>query len=191
MNVTQCELAGLCVIELPIFHDSRGFFMERFHEKKLAQHGLPTHFPQDNHSRSNPKVLRGLHCQHTPPQGKLVGVINGRIWDVAVDVRPTSATYGQYFGLELSDNNGKLLWIPPGFAHGFCVLGDKPADVFYKVSELYNPATETGIAWDDPEIAIDWPISDPIISDRDRQLQRFAEYKQNPPVWETSGLVNA
>lgn len=184
MKVTQCELKGLCVIELPIYHDSRGFFMERFHESKLGEHGLPTHFPQDNHSRSNPQVLRGLHCQSTPPQGKLVGVINGAIWDVAVDIRPDSPTFGKSFGIELSDSNGKLLWIPAGFAHGFCVLGDKPADVLYKVSALYNAATETGIAWNDPELNVAWPISNPIVSDRDNQLQSFADYKRNPPAWE-------
>jgi dTDP-4-dehydrorhamnose 3,5-epimerase len=183
MKVTQCELEGLCVIELPIYHDNRGFFMERFHENKLSDYGLPRHFPQDNHSRSHPGVLRGLHCQHTPPQGKLVGTINGRIWDVAVDIRPDSATYGQHFGLELSDTNGKLLWIPAGFAHGFCVLGDKPADVLYKVSELYSPASETGILWNDSELNIQWPISNPIISDRDLQLGSFATYKLNPPAW--------
>jgi dTDP-4-dehydrorhamnose 3,5-epimerase len=183
MKVIPSELKGLCVIELPVYHDSRGFFMERFHESKLAAHGLPTHFPQDNHSRSNPGVLRGLHCQHTPPQGKLVGVIHGSIWDVAVDIRPDSPTFGQSFGLELSDSNGKLLWIPAGFAHGFCVLGNKPADVLYKVSELYSPNAETGILWNDAELNVPWPIRNPIISERDSALPSFADYKLNPPLW--------
>lgn len=183
MNILSTPLQGLAVIELNVYRDSRGFFVERFNEEKFKAHGLPTHFPQDNHSRSIPGVIRGLHCQHTPPQGKLVGVLSGSIWDVAVDIRPESPTFGQHFGLELSAENGKLLWIPAGFAHGFCVLGNENADVLYKVSALYNPCSETGIAWNDKDFAIDWPVSNPIISERDQHMQSFAEYKLNPPKW--------
>ncbi len=183
MNILTTPLQGLAVVELDIYRDMRGFFVERFNEEKFRAAGLPIHYPQDNHSRSTPGVIRGLHCQHTPPQGKLVGVLHGRIWDVAVDIRADSSTFGQHFGIELSAENGKLLWIPAGFAHGFCVLGDESADVMYKVSALYNPASETGIAWDDKELAINWPVANPIVSERDQKLQSFADYKQNPPAW--------
>lgn len=183
MKVTETPLKDLLVVELDVHGDERGFFIERFHREKFAELGLPTDFPQDNHSRSAPNVLRGVHCQHTPPQGKLVGVMRGRIWDVAVDIRPSSATFGKYFGIDLDDTNGKLLWVPPGFAHGFCVTSDDLTDVFYKTTAVYNPSGEAGIAWDDPELAIDWPVKNPIISERDKQQQSFAEYKQNPPDW--------
>lgn len=183
MKVIETPIADLKVIELDIFKDNRGFFIERFNEAKYQAAGLPITFPQDNHSRSSPNVLRGLHLQPEPPQGKLVGVLRGKIYDVAVDVRPNSKTFGKYFGIELSDTNGKLLWIPQGFAHGFCVLGDEEADVLYKVSNLYNPKGEIGIKWDDTEINISWPIKNPIVSDRDKALKTFAEYKKNPPKW--------
>lgn len=179
MKVNTTEISGLLIVELDIHKDSRGFFMERFNEKKFREYGLPVKFPQDNHSRSAPNVLRGLHMQHTPPQGKLVGALTGRIYDVAVDARPDSPTFGKYFGIELNEDNGKLLWIPPGFAHGFCVLGDKTADVSYKVSEIYNMPGEIGIRWDDPEIAIKWPLANPLVSDRDRNLPSFADFKSS------------
>jgi dTDP-4-dehydrorhamnose 3,5-epimerase len=125
-------------------------------------------------------VLRGLHYQTAPAQGKLVGVVRGRIWDVVVDIRPSSPTYGRHSAVELTDLNGRLLWIPAGFAHGFCVLGDEPADVLYKVDALYNPASEGGIRWDDPELGIAWPIERPVISARDQKLPSFAEYRHAP-----------
>lgn len=180
MKVTELELKGLKLIELAVHGDARGFFVERFNQAKFKEAGLPTQFVQDNHSRSAPGVLRGLHYQTDPAQGKLVGSTNGRIWDVAVDIRPDSPTYGQWRGTELSDLNGKLLWVPAGFAHGFCVLGDAPADVFYKVDGLYNPATEGGIAWNDPDLKVDWPVKDPLISGRDQKQMSFADYRKNP-----------
>src|SRR3954447_7072948 len=122
MKVTRLDLPGLMLIELDVFEDERGFFVARFEAGQFREHGLPTQFAQDNHSRSKPGVVRGLHFQHTPPQGKLVGVMRGRIYDVAVDIRPDSPTYGQHVSVELTDLNGKMLWIPAGFAHGFCVL---------------------------------------------------------------------
>ena len=136
MHVTECHLEGLKVIQLDVHGDVRGFFIERYHKQKFADFGIDCDFVQDNHSRSAPSVLRGLHYQHTEPQGKLVGVVRGRIWDVSVDIRPHSPTYGEYFGAEISAENGRLLWIPAGFAHGFCVLGDEPADISYKVDRL-------------------------------------------------------
>jgi dTDP-4-dehydrorhamnose 3,5-epimerase len=183
MKLRECPIDGLKVIELAVHGDARGFFVERYHRQKLADLGLDVEFVQDNHSRSAPNILRGLHYQHTPPQGKLVGVTRGAVWDVAVDIRPDSPTFGQYHAVELTGENGVLFWIPAGFAHGFCVLGDEPADMLYKVSGLYNAAGEGGIRYDDPELAIDWPVKQPIISARDEGLISFAEYKAQPPRW--------
>ena len=180
MEVSDLELEGLRLIQLEIRGDQRGFFTERFQIARFTQLGLPTHFVQDNHSRSAPGVLRGLHYQHTPAQGKLIGVTRGRIWDVAVDLRSASPTFGRSAGVELSDLNGRMLWVPVGFAHGFCVLGDEPADVLYKVDTLYNPDGEGGIFWADRELAISWPVADPIVSERDRVLPSFAEYRARP-----------
>ena len=167
MKIQKTPIKDLLIVELEVHGDERGFFVERFQKEKFAELGLPTDFPQDNHSRSAPNVLRGVHYQHTPAQGKLVGVVKGKIWDVAVDIRPNSTTFGEYFGIELDDVNGKLLWIPPGFAHGFCVLSNNVTDVYYKVTATYNPEGESGIAWNDPELNIDWPIKNPIISSRE------------------------
>ncbi|MFN7684779.1 MAG: dTDP-4-dehydrorhamnose 3,5-epimerase [Oligoflexia bacterium] len=170
-SVSETGLDGLKLIQLAVHGDERGFFVERFQAERFREHGLPAHFVQDNHSRSAPGVLRGLHFQTNPAQGKLVGCVRGRIWDVAVDIRQSSPTFGQHFGVELSDMNGKLLWIPAGFAHGFCVLGDAPADVLYKVDAFYNPATEGGIRWNDPKLGIQWPIASPTVSSRDAALE--------------------
>ena len=189
MKVTRLDIEGVVLVELEVKGDARGFFVERFQIERFREHGLPVAFAQDNHSRSGPGVLRGLHFQHAPPQGKLVGVTRGRIFDVAVDIRPGSPTYGQSVGYELSDMNGRLLWIPAGFAHGFCVLGDEPADVLYKADALYGPGGEGGIAWNDPEIGVAWPISDPLVSDRDRTMQSFAAYRAAPPRWPTPAAV--
>jgi len=183
MKVTRLGIDGLLLVDLDIYPDERGFFIERFQVDRFRAAGLPVDFQQDNHSRSRPGVLRGLHYQHTPPQGKLLGVIRGRIWDVAVDIRPDSPTYGRHEAVELSGENGRLLWMPPGFAHGFCVLGDEPADLLYRVDGAYNKAGEGGIAWDDPELAVPWPITPSVVSDRDRELQSFAEYRANPAPW--------
>lgn len=177
MKLRDTALEGLKVIDLTVHGDARGFFIERFHAGRFRDAGLPVDFVQDNHSRSAPGVLRGLHYQYDPPQGKLVGVTRGRVWDVAVDIRPGSATLGKYHAEELTGDNGRLLWIPPGFAHGFCVLGDEPVDILYKVTGLYNPGGEGGIRFDDPEIAIPWPLTHPTISARDQSLPSFAAYK--------------
>ncbi len=151
-----------------------------FMRTSSAKHGLPTLFAQDNHSRSLPGVLRGLHYQANPAQGKLIGVIQGAIWDVVVDLRAASPTFGQTAALELSAANALQLWVPAGFAHGFCVLGTRAADVLYKVDAPYNPASEGGIHWADPDLAIAWPIADPILSSRDDELGSFASYRQRP-----------
>ena len=174
MKIISRPLEALALIEVRYFHDSRGFFAETFRQEWMQELKIDAEFLQENHSRSSAKVLRGLHFQIDPPQGKLVSVRRGRIWDVAVDIRKNSPTFGQYFGAELSDTNGRLLWIPSGFAHGFCVLGEEPADVAYKVTGYYNPKTEGGLRWNDPKVNIQWPISDPILSAKDAELPGLA-----------------
>lgn len=183
MKATPLELDGLLLVELEVHGDSRGFFTERFRQDRFNDLGILSNFVQDNHSRSAPGVLRGLHFQYDPPQGKLVGVTRGIIWDVAVDIRPGSPTCGRSLGVELSDINGRLLWIPPGFAHGFCVLGDESADVVYKVDAYYNPDGEAGLFWADPALAISWPVAEPQVSARDRELQSFGSYLAAPVAW--------
>ena len=183
MKVSELTLEGVKLIEPALYADSRGFFVERYNEARFGSHGLPTRFFQDNHSRSMPGVLRGLHFQSRPAQGKLVGVIRGRIWDVVVDIRPRSTTYGRHLGVELAADTGALLWIPAGFAHGFCVLGTEPADVLYKTDSAYDPSSEGGILWSDPELAIRWPADNVTVSDRDTRLPSFGAYRQNPVSW--------
>lgn len=183
METTDTPLEGLLLITLPVHRDARGFFVERFREESFRALIPDARFVQDNHSRSHPNVLRGLHYQHSPAQGKLVGVLRGRVWDVAVDIRPDSPTFGEHYGAELSGENGALLWIPPGFAHGFCVLGDEPADMLYKVTAPYSPQGEGGIRFDDAALGIEWPLSHPIVSARDEALASWAEYRRNPARW--------
>jgi dTDP-4-dehydrorhamnose 3,5-epimerase len=182
VKISSLSLPGLLLIELQVHIDQRGFFIERYNEARFEQWGLPR-FCQDNHSRSVPGTLRGLHYQVRPAQGKLVGVIRGAIWDVVVDIRPGSPTYGQHLATELDDRDGRLLWIPAGFAHGFCVVGSESADVIYKVDAAYEPTTEGGIVWCDPDLAIPWPVSHPTVSDKDRNLPSFGAYRRNPPLW--------
>jgi dTDP-4-dehydrorhamnose 3,5-epimerase len=183
VKVSDLALKGVKLIEPDVHADSRGFFVERYNDATFGSHGLPTRFVQDNHSRSMPGVLRGLHFQSRPPQGKLVGVVRGRIWDVVVDIRPGSNTYGQHLGVELAADSGTALWIPAGFAHGFCVLGTEPADVLYKVDCPYDPSSEGGILWSDPGLAIAWPVGAAAVSDRDTRLPSFASYRQHPISW--------
>lgn len=183
MKLTLLDIEGPVFIDLPLHPDSRGLFIERFHARRFSEAGLPSNFVQDNHSRSEPRVLRGLHFQYDPPQGKLVGVLRGMIWDVVVDIRPESPTFGRSVGFELSDSRAQVLWIPPGFAHGFCVLGEERADVLYKVDAYYNAKGERGIHWADPELAISWPITDPILSAKDQSLPSFAHYREHPVAW--------
>ncbi|OFZ71679.1 MAG: dTDP-4-dehydrorhamnose 3,5-epimerase [Bdellovibrionales bacterium RIFOXYD1_FULL_44_7] len=178
MNVIDLEIPGLKLIELRIFRDQRGFFSERFNANEVKEYGLPGIFAQDNHSRSVPNVVRGMHLQFDPPQSKLVGVIRGRVWDVAVDLRPSSPTFGKYYGVELTGDNGLLFWIPFGFAHGFCVLGDEPADMYYKIDNVYNPKGETGVSFSDPDIDIKWPLNNPVVSERDRSLPGLKDFTE-------------
>ena len=169
-NITfvETEIAGVIVIEPVVHRDDRGFFLETYHESKYRAGGLDLPFVQDNHSLSVRHTIRGLHLQLTKPQGKLVRVIEGEIWDVAVDVRPGSPTFGRWTGSWLSAENFRQLYIPPGCAHGFCVTSPR-AQVQYKCTVVYDPADEVGIRYDDPDLGIAWPVADAILSRRDRE----------------------
>jgi dTDP-4-dehydrorhamnose 3,5-epimerase len=185
MKLLDTALPEVKRIQLNLLQDARGFFVERHHSEKFAALGIPQHFEQLNHSCSLPGVIRGLHFQHTPMQGKLVGVTRGAVLDVAVDVRPHSAHFGRHVAIELSEEKAELLWIPPGFAHGFCVLGNAPADVVYQLTTLYAPAGEQGIRLDDPDIAIAWPtpLAQAILSARDRTQPSLRELKPQLAEW--------
>lgn len=174
MRFVETRIPGVIVVEPDVHRDARGFFLETFHSAKYGAAGIPELFVQDNHSSSTGRTLRGLHMQVRKPQGKLIRVIEGEIWDVAVDVRPSSPTCGQWVAETLSAGNFKQLYVPPGCAHGFCVLSDR-AQVQYKCTELYDPADELGIVWDDADLAITWPVADPLLSERDRQLGPFRQ----------------
>lgn len=179
MNVVDTPLAGLKVIEPRVFEDPRGFFLETYHAARYAAAGLPTSFVQDNWSRSQKGTLRGLHFQHPKAQGKLVWCPRGAVWDVAVDVRRSSPTFGKWFAVELTEANKKQLWVPPGFAHGFCVLSDS-ADFVYKCTETYAPEYELVIRWDDPAIGITWPLKEPLLSKKDLAAPLLADIARLP-----------
>jgi len=174
MNITETKLAGVLIIEPKVFGDSRGFFKETFQAERYREAGIEYTFVQDNYSRSQKGVLRGLHFQITKPQGKLVSCPKGAVFDVAVDIDPESTTYGQYVGVELTEENHKQLWVPPGYAHGFCVLSET-ADFQYKCTDYYDPSDEGGVIWNDPDVAIEWPIADPSLSNKDAILPTLAE----------------
>lgn len=170
MKFIETPIQGLWIIEPRIFRDERGFFMETYHREKFHEHGITETFVQQNHSHSKRGVLRGLHYQTTPfEQGKLVKVANGEVFDVAVDIRPNSPTFGEWFALKLSSENHRLLYIPPGFAHGFCALSDS-VDFVYSCTKPYSPVHESGIIWNDPKISIQWPVNSPIVSGKDANL---------------------
>ena len=168
------------LLEPDVHGDGRGFLVETFSAPAWRQLGVDVDFVQDNHSRSREGIVRGLHFQTAPGQAKLVRCSRGRIWDVAVDLRPDSPTYGRWEGHELDDGLHRQLFVPAGFAHGFCGLSEI-ADVHYKLSSLYDPATEAGIAWDDPDVAVEWPTADPQLSERDRAAPRLAEIAEELP----------
>jgi dTDP-4-dehydrorhamnose 3,5-epimerase len=174
VTVTELPIPGLLLIEPKVFHDDRGFFLETFRAERYAEIGVDVSFVQINQSRSRRHTLRGLHFQRRHPQGKLVRVSQGAVYDVVVDLRAGSETFGQQFGMILDDVDHRQLWIPPGFAHGFCVISEQ-ADFLYACTEVYRPDDEGGIRWDDPDLGIDWPISDPILSDKDRSLPLLKE----------------
>lgn len=175
MNVIATALPGALIIEPRVFGDSRGFFLESWQRDRYAAAGLPADFVQDNLSLSRRGVLRGLHFQHPRGQGKLVYVLQGEVYDVAVDIRPDSPTFGRWEGVLLSAENKRQFYVPPGFAHGFCVTSDT-ALFAYKCSEIYDPTVEGCILWNDPDLGIPWPIDAPELSTKDRQGIRLADY---------------
>ncbi len=176
MKITTTALPGVLIIEPKTFNDTRGFFLESFQSQRYARAGIIEPFVQDNHSRSQRGVLRGLHFQCTRPQGKLVSVSRGSVFDVTVDINPQSPTFSEYVALELNDDNQLQMWIPAGYAHGFCVLSDV-ADLHYKCTDFYDPADETGIIWNDPDVNIAWPLHTPLLSVKDQQLPRLRDLK--------------
>lgn len=174
MKVIETALAGVLIIEPKVFGDHRGFFLESFQVERYREAGIDLPFVQDNHSRSQRGVLRGLHFQRTRPQGKLVSVSRGAVYDVAVDINPQSPTCGQFVGVELNDENHRQLWVPPGYAHGFCVISEV-ADFQYKCTDLYFPEDESGLLWNDPDVDIPWPVESPSLSAKDTQNPTLRE----------------
>ncbi len=174
MNIIETKLPGLLIIEPKVFGDHRGFFLETYNQQRFVNHGIEKPFVQDNHSHSEYGVLRGLHSQMEYAQGKLVYVSRGRVFDVAVDIRKDSPTFGQQEAVILDDENHRQLYIPPGFAHGFCVMSEV-ADFTYKCTDLYHPEDEVGIIYNDPDLAIQWPLDNPKLSEKDSQYPRLKD----------------
>jgi dTDP-4-dehydrorhamnose 3,5-epimerase len=182
MEFRETELAGVMIVEPDVFRDVRGFFFETYHQKKYSEGGIKEEFVQDNHSKSSERTLRGLHAQLKNPQGKLVRVIEGEIWDVAVDIRRGSPSFGRWVGVSLSAANHRQIYVPPGFAHGFCVISPT-AQVEYKCTAFYDPADEISILWNDPEIGITWPVREPILSARDQKAGPLSQHLEVLPVF--------
>jgi dTDP-4-dehydrorhamnose 3,5-epimerase len=175
MKVQSTQIPGVLIVDPTVFGDDRGFFLESFNEREMRNIGIDAHFVQDNHSRSGLNVLRGLHYQISQPQGKLVRVVSGKVYDVAVDVRRDSQAFGKWVGVELSAENKRMLWMPPGLAHGFVVLSDS-ADFLYKATDYYAQEFERTILWNDPDLAIEWPLAgQPILSSKDAAAKTFRE----------------
>ncbi len=174
MRFITTEIEGVVIIEPDVYRDTRGFFLETYHAEKYRNGGIDAVFVQDNQSRSVKDTLRGLHGQLRHPQGKLIRAIEGEIWDVAVDLRRDSPTFGRHVTATLSADNFRQMFIPPGFAHGFCVLSDV-AQIEYKCTDFYRPGDEFAVAWNDPEIGISWPVAEPLLSERDHNAPRLAE----------------
>jgi dTDP-4-dehydrorhamnose 3,5-epimerase len=183
MNVIRPELDGLLMLEPKVFGDDRGFFVETFQNQRYAALGLGP-FVQDNWSRSKQGVLRGLHFQEPRPQGKLVMVTRGAVWDVAVDIRRGSPTFGKHYGVELSEKNARQFWVPPGFAHGFVALTDE-TDFLYKCTEVYVPEADAAIHWADPQLGIPWPVSAPLVSGKDQKAPLLKDAPRLP-TWSGS-----
>jgi dTDP-4-dehydrorhamnose 3,5-epimerase len=181
MRFTPTAIPEVVLIDPDVHKDPRGFFLESFHQEKYAAGGIPGPFVQDNHSHSLKGTLRGLHAQRTRPQGKLVRAVRGEMFDVAVDVRRGSPTFGKWVGVMLSGENFRQLYIPPGFVHGFCVLSER-VDVEYKCTDFYLPGDEITVAWNDPEVGIEWPVKDPILSAKDASAPRLADLLDSLPL---------
>lgn len=181
MKFINTKLTGVVMVEPAVFEDPRGYFLETYHAGKYAEGGIAGPFVQDNFSHSVRGTLRGLHYQLTHAQGKLVMALEGRIFDVAVDIRKGSPTFGQWVGVELSGENKRQLHVPPGFAHGFCVLSET-ADVLYKCTDVYSPQDERGIIWNDPTLGIQWPVADPLLSRKDGAYKRLMDMMNELPA---------
>ncbi len=178
MNVIETILPGVVIIEPKIFGDDRGFFLETYQKNRYRElAGIKLDFVQDNHSRSAKGVLRGLHFQKTKPQGKLVRVVTGEVFDVAVDINPESSTYGKYAAAILSEHNKHQFWVPPGYAHGFAVLSEY-ADFEYKCTDYYDPADEGCLVWDDSDVGIDWPLNSPLLSEKDKSAPTLKQLRE-------------
>ena len=182
MRILPTRLAGLILIEPQVFGDGRGFLFESFRREPYRAAGIGVDFVQDNHSRSLRGTIRALHFQADPGQPKLVRVARGRAWDVALDIRRSSPTFGEWEAFELDDERNLQLFVPIGFAHGFCAMSEV-ADFVYKIGSYYDPATERGIAWDDPDLGIPWPTDQPIVSERDRNNPTLAQIREELPAW--------
>jgi dTDP-4-dehydrorhamnose 3,5-epimerase len=178
MNVLKCDIAGLVIIEPKVFGDARGFFVETWNRQRYAEAGLAADFVQDNLSLSRRGILRGLHFQNPNPQGKLLQVLQGEVFDVAVDLRRSSPTFGKWHGLVLNSENKRQFFVPPGFAHGFAVLSET-ALFHYKCTALYSPQDELAIQWNDPAIGIRWPLEEPVLSERDKRGLRLSEVSRD------------
>ena len=181
MTVRETTIPGVLLIEPAVYGDERGFFVETFQTERYAEAGMPTSWAQLNHSRSRQHTLRGLHTQIRQPQGKLVRVARGAVYDVILDLRPKSPTFGEWEAHDLDDVAHRQLWVPPGLAHGFCVTSET-ADVVYACTSLYDPADESGVAWDDGDLGIPWPTASPLVSEKDQRLPRLAEMSAFPQV---------
>jgi len=186
MRIVETPLSGVVLIEPRVHEDARGFFLESYRADRYAEAGLPAAFVQDNHSRSARNTLRGLHWQWRRPQGKLVRVVEGAVYDVAVDLRLESSTFGHWYGVEISASNFRQIYIPPGFAHGFCVVSDV-AQLEYKCTDYYDPGGESGLIWDDPLVGIEWPVTDPVLSHRDRVHPGFKALFGREPARQSNG----
>ena len=183
MKLLETTIPGVLLIETVIYSDDRGFFMESYHAQRFADLGISNQFVQDNHSKSTRGTLRGLHFQYPHPQGKLVRVTQGEVFDVAVDIRTGSPTFGRSFSAVLDARNFRQMFVPEGFAHGFCVMSDT-AEFQYKCTDFYSPDCELGIRWDDPDLAIDWPIQSPLLSTKDNEYPYLAQIpKQMLPIY--------
>ena len=183
MKIILTELPGVLVIEPRVFSDARGFFFESFHAERYAQAGMPATFVQDNHSGSTKGTIRGLHYQLRRPQGKLLRVVRGAVFDVAADIRRGSPTFGRWTGVELSAQNKRQIFIPAGLAHGFCVTSDV-AEIEYKCTDFYVPEDQHGVLWSDPLLGIPWPVRDPVLSDQDRRFPPLREEREDLPAYE-------
>jgi len=176
MNITKTKLPGVLILEPKVFPDDRGYFLETWNSTRYEQAGIPGPFVQDNISFSKKGILRGLHFQYPQSQGKLIQVLSGEVMDIVVDIRVGSSTFGQWIGEALSESNHKQIYVPPGFAHGYCVTSET-ALFSYKCTDFYNPATEHGIIWNDPDIGIEWPIEHPALSPKDKAYPRLKDFE--------------